>query len=193
MIAKKKHDILVLNRAYVPLHIIEWHKGVSLIYKDSAHSLDRDFIAYNYKDWVKFSIANAEDYAKIKTINYQLAVPEIITLTNYDRLPDREVKYSRQNLHKVYKNTCCYCGKVLPSDELEVEHVIPRSRGGKSVWNNTVIACRPCNQKKGSQTPTEANMTLLVKPARPKWINPLNGVSWDNHPCKSWQHFINRV
>ena len=190
---KGKHNILTLNRQYVPLHVIEWHKAITLLYKNHVHALDREYISYDYDNWVKFSIANAEDYAKIKTVNFPIAVPEIIVLTKYDRLPDREVKYSRENLFRSYKCKCLYCGKVFAEKELQIEHVMPRSRGGKSTWDNTVPACKDCNQKKANRTPQEAGMRLVIQPRKPRWINPLTSVVWHNHPCQSWRHFIERV
>jgi len=191
--SKKHHDVLVLNRAFVPMHIIDWKDCMTHLVRESAHAVDREFMAYTLPDWINFSMTNAEDYSKIKTVRYPIAIPEVITLTRYDRLPDKEVKYSRENLFKVYKYKCCYCGKSFKERELEIEHVIPKSKGGKSLWTNTVTACRPCNQQKANRTPEEAGMHLLVKPAKPKWLNPLTHISWDNHPCKSWEHFINRV
>lgn len=190
---KGKHNILTLNRNYVPTHVVDWTKGITLLYKDHAHALDREYISYKYEDWINFSISNAEDYAKIKTVRCPIAVPEIIVLTKYDRLPDRDVKYSRENLFKSYKMKCLYCGKIFTEKELQIEHVMPRSRGGKSTWDNTVPACMGCNQKKANRTPQEAGMKLIMTPRKPRWINPLTSVVWHNHPCQSWRHFIERV
>lgn len=191
---KKKHDILVLNRAYVPLHIIDWMDGIKMLYKDHCHALDNDYISYNFNTWKDFSMSSAsEDYAKIQTVSYPVAVPEIVSLVFYDRLPDREVKYTRQSVIRTYKCVCSYCGKTFPERELELEHVIPKSFGGTATWQNIVPACKGCNNRKANRTPQQAGMPLLVKPHRPKWINPLTNVQWENHPCKSWSHFIHRV
>lgn len=190
---KNKHDILILQKQFVPIHIVSWQTGINLVYKGAAHALDREFVSYEYDDWVKASISNMDDYAKIKTASYQVAVPEIVALTHYDRLPDKEVKYSRENIFKAYKFRCAYCGQTFPLAKLTVDHVIPRSKGGKSVWTNAVPACKVCNNQKADKTPEQAGMPLLLKPVKPKWINPLNNVAWKDHPCKSWEHFMGRI
>jgi 5-methylcytosine-specific restriction endonuclease McrA len=190
---KKKHNVLVLNRLYTPTHICTWQKAMTYLCKDHVHALDRDYISYTFEDWIKFSISNAEDFSKIKTVNYSIAIPEIIALTKYDRLPEREVKYTRENIFRTYKMKCLYCGNVFSEKDLQVEHIIPRSQGGKSTWDNTVPACKDCNQKKANRTPQQAGMRLIQQPRRPRWINPLTNVVWYNHPCQSWRHFIERV
>lgn len=191
---KKKHDILVLNKNYVPVQIVEWKTAMSLIIKDSAHAIDNTFVSYHFSDWMKFSISlDGMEYAKVQTVSQPIAIPEIIVLNRFDRLPDRDVKFSRENIFKVYNHKCAYCGKIFPQAQLTLDHILPRAFGGTTNWNNIVPSCKPCNAAKADKTLTQLGIKLLYKPMKPKWISPLNGIPWKDHPCKSWQHFFNRV
>ena len=188
---KRKHDVLVLNKSWVPIHIVTWQKSMSLIIQDAAHPLNTEFNAYDFESWLTFSQLN-EDYAKIHTVKHAIAIPEIIVLRKYDRLPVRDVKYSRQTLFQRDSFTCAYCNKVFPRDELTVDHIIPRCRGGTSNWANTVSACRPCNALKADLTPEQAGLVLHYKPRKPMWLSPIAHIKPD-HPCKSWRKFMKRA
>jgi len=190
---KKLSDVLVLNKSWVAIHIVDWKKAMSLIYQDAARSLDMDFIAYDFSMWLEFSTSKpSNDYPKVHTSTKEIAIPEIVVLTKYDRLPSRDVKYSRQTLFERDSYRCAYCGKHFPRPELTVDHIIPRSKGGKTNWDNTVSACRQCNFLKANRTPQEAKMPLLLKPKKPKWISPLHKVG-GHRLLKSWQRFSDRA
>jgi 5-methylcytosine-specific restriction endonuclease McrA len=187
---KKKENVLVLNKVWLPIHIIDTKKAMCLIYQDSAHSLDRDYIAYDFENWLEFSRLE-KTYPVVSTVRYQIAVPEIIVLTKYDKLPRHEVKYSRQTLFEQYFFKCAYCNKEFSRNDLTIDHVIPRSRGGKTDYGNTISSCKACNFKKADRTPEEAGMKLHFKPKKPRWINPLTKAG-NAHPYESWKRFWNR-
>lgn len=187
----KKPDVLVLNRSWIPIHIIVWERCMSLIVQEAALPLDRDFVSYDFKDWVKYSFLT-KDYPTINTIQSRIAIPEIIVLKKFDKLPVRDVKFSRQTLFQRDKNRCGYCGIMFDRRELTIDHIIPRSKGGTSNWSNTVTCCKPCNYKKADQTLEQSGMKLLVKPKKPVWLSPLYDVK-PNHPCKSWLRFLDRA
>lgn len=189
----KRHDILVLNRGYIPIHIVDWQTGMSLIFTEKCRALDRDFLPYTFTDWLAFSVKNGEDYGKVHSVNYAVAIPEIVVSTTFDKLPDRKVKYSRQNVFSRDKNKCGYCAKQFPTKDLTVDHIIPRDRGGVTTWDNVVACCFPCNQRKSNKTPAEAGMVLKRKPVRPRWVSPLSNYHPEKHPCRSWQHFASRI
>jgi len=190
---KKLHDTLVLNKAWIPVHIISWRKGMSLIYQNNAHALDRDFIAYDFQNWLEFSTKNAHDYAKVHTVSMAIAVPEIIVLTKYDKLPTRDVKYSRENVYHRDHNKCMYCGVQFTIKEMTIDHIIPKSHGGRTTWDNVVAACKPCNNKKADRTPIQAGMKLIKQPKKPNWINPITSVRSKAHICVSWQKFMSKI
>lgn len=189
----KFHDVLVLNRSYVPVQITSYKKVMGLIVQDHARSLDREFISYPFDDWLSFTIANGHGYQKLHTVKFPVALPEIIVLTRYNRLPNRDVKFTRQNVFSRDHHVCQYCGRQFKRDELEIEHVIPKCQGGRSTWDNVVSACSECNARKANRTPEEAGMKLKRKPQRPKWVSVLNNHVRSGRMCISWQHFMDRV
>jgi len=186
----KKHDVLVLNKSYIPIHIITWQKSMSLIIQESARPLDRDFITYTFEDWLTFSCM-ADDYQKVPTVRYNIAIPEVIVLRDYNSLPVREVKYSRQTLFQRDKFRCAYCNETFAKEQLTIDHIIPRSKGGLSNWSNTVSCCRPCNYLKADKTPEDAGLKLLIKPKKPIWLSPIADIK-RNYVCKSWLKFMDR-
>jgi 5-methylcytosine-specific restriction endonuclease McrA len=188
---RKKPDILVLNKSFVAIHIVEWKKAMSLIIQGAARPLDRDFVSYEFEDWLVFSDLN-KDYPIVATVSREIAIPEIIVLRKYDRLPTRDVKYSRQTLFERDNHLCAYCGNTFDKKHLTIDHVIPRSQGGKTTWANTVSACFTCNNTKADKTPEQAKMPLKFKAKKPTWFSPLTNLKPD-HPCKSWLKFTVRT
>ncbi len=188
---KKKPDVLVLNKSHHAIHIIEWQKAMSLICQDAARPLDRDGIVYKFEDWVVFSDMT-EEYPTVNTVSHRIAVPEIIALQKYDRLPIRDVKYSRQTLFHRDRHTCAYCGGQFKREELTVDHIKPRAQGGTTTWLNTITACKSCNGTKANRTPEEAGMHLRFKPKKPVWLSPLMHVKAD-HPCQTWLRYTNQT
>ena len=93
-----------------------------------------------------------------------MRLPSVIRLLEYRRIPHQSRALSRKNILLRDRNTCQYCATVLPSGELTLDHVIPRSRGGSSTWENLVACCHPCNRRKGNQSPMEAGMKLMREP-----------------------------
>ena len=194
----KKHAVLTLNRGWTPIHVITWQKAMSLIYKEHARPIDRELIIYNFADWIEFSRRDANDYCKIGTTTGPIALPEIIALTIYDRLPQRDVKFSRQNVFIRDKYTCQYCGRQFKKEELTIDHIIPESQGGKKTWDNIVACCKKCNARKRDDFLHIAQkrypiLKLKRKPQKPKWYNPLSSVISKVHECKSWEHFMKRI
>lgn len=170
------NDTLILNRNFYAVHISNWQKAVSLLYQGHARAVDEDLRTYDFKDWIELSkMMEKNDKGFVHSSSLRIAIPEVIQLTRYDRLPRQEAKFSRSNIMEHYNFTCCYCGKKFPKPsrdqkpELNLDHVLPRSRGGPSNWKNIVLSCVPCNTRKDNRTPEEAGMPLLVKPSRPKW------------------------
>lgn len=187
----KKLDVLVLNRSWMGIHIVDWHKAMTLMVKEAARPLNRELEVFDFKSWLEFSEVH-DDFPKVTTVKHKIALPEIIILTNFDRLPMRDIKYSRPTVFERDNYTCCYCNKRFNKDELTADHVFPKDRGGKLTWDNTVTACKPCNNKKANRTPAEAGMKMHYHPKKPKWVSPLSKIGPD-HPCKSWRKFLGKA
>jgi len=120
--------------------------------------------------------------------NLSICVPEVIALRTYDGYPARGVAFTRRNLYKRDSHTCQYCGKRPGVEDLTIDHVLPRSRGGPSSWENCVTACRPCNARKANRLAHELNLTLTRPPAAPRWLGGLDPASVRARPL--WQRFL---
>lgn len=190
---RKYTDVLVLNKSYIPIHIVDWRKAMSLIFQETAKPLDRDLIIYDYEEWYLFSKDHiSHDYPKIHTVNKQIAIPEIIILKTYDRLPQRDVKYSRQTLFERDGYKCYLCNNIFERRNLTIDHVIPRSKGGKTTWENTITCCKSCNGIKSDKLLNQLNLKPFFMPKKPKWISPLN-FSQKKQTLKSWDKFMERA
>ena len=118
-----------------------------------------------------------------------LVAPKIIVLVAYDRLPRNEVKFTRHNVFLRDDFTCQYCKKVFVEKDLNLDHVIPRDKGGKTTWENIVTSCIRCNTRKGNKLVHEINMRLLREPKRPRW-RPLYGSRIEDSGPECWEEFI---
>jgi len=119
-------------------------------------------------------------------------VPRVIRLLGYDRIPRQSIKFNRRNIFARDGNLCQFCGKRFSTADLSLDHVIPRSQGGISSWENIVCACIPCNVRKGGRTPKQANMALIRKPERPK-RSPLLNLKLSNRKYQSWHMFLSNA
>ena len=189
------NDVLVLNRSFFAVQIISWRRALSLVYADHARVVDQDYRTYTFEDWRELSsMMDKEPSGFIHTPHFRIAIPDVITLRSFDGLPKSEVKFTRRNIYEHYGYKCTYCGFKFATSELNLEHVIPRSRGGKTDWANVVTACIPCNLKKGNRLPDEAGMKLLVQPSKPKWTGAAAIAFRPGFRIKaSWQRFIDNV
>jgi len=193
---KKKYDTLVLNRLYIPCHIVSWKRSISLLYQDIALSLDQDLIPYGYEDWVEYTTLPTFDetyYNYVHSITKTVAVPDILVLKNYDKLPRRDVKFTRENIIHRDHYKCAYCGKKFKRDNLTIDHIIPKSRGGNNSWKNTITSCKPCNNSKANRTPREAGLKLLYAPTEPRWTDALSKVAHNPDIRSNWMKFLETV
>jgi 5-methylcytosine-specific restriction endonuclease McrA len=184
-------SVLVLNRHYQPVNITSVRRAFSLLYQGAAQAIDREFQIFDFESWSALA-AEFGDEDVVHTVSRAIRVPRVIVLQVYDRFPRARVRFSRQNIYLRDGCTCQYCGKKLPRSDLNLDHVIPRSRGGRTTWENVVCSCIPCNVKKGGRTPFEAGMRLLKTPSRPRWspfARDLNG----RYPHEDWRPFLSLV
>lgn len=162
--------VLVLNRSYIPVAITTVRRAFCLLSKGHVRAMGPDFRPYTMEEWIDVE----PDEQHIATPRRSLAIPRVVVLVTFDRLPQREVKFSRRNISLRDNQTCAYCGVRSRGDNMNLDHVIPVSRGGKSSWLNVVLSCYSCNSKKGDRTPEEAGMTLRRRPERPSWLSFMN-------------------
>ena len=189
-------SVLLLNRLYMAVRIVSARRALTMLYTELAEVVsvdDGQYLSYDFSDWVAVSEAKRrfepEQYDWIRTVRFQIAVPKIIRLLGYDKVPSANVKLNRRNLFARDHNRCQYCGKRYPTSELSLDHVVPRSQGGSSTWDNIVCACVHCNVRKGGQTPEQAHMTLVAKPRRPR-RSPVLTVKLSDSKYASWKQFL---
>ena len=180
---------LVLNRNWQPVNVATVARALVLLWNESALVVDpTNFQTFTWEDWSRQQVPAGEAF--VQAIRMRLRVPEVITLTGYDRLPTGAVAFSRRNLFKRDHYACQYCGVQPGGAELTIDHVIPRSQGGPTTWANCVLACVPCNKTKANRTPAEAGMLLRKAPVRPQW-KPLYAMH--EQRIESWSKFVSEA
>lgn len=186
-IAVLERPTLVLNRNWQPVGVATVAKALVKVWNDSARVVDpEDYQQYAWDDWAQLRPADHEIFILTGRLD-RLRVPEVVTLTHYDRVPANIVTFSRRNVFKRDRFTCQYCGEQPGSEELTIDHVLPRAQGGTSTWDNCVLACVDCNSRKANRTPEQARMPLQTRPVRPAWkpVYATHGIRID-----SWLKFV---
>ena len=191
--------VLVLNKLYLAVRVISAKRAFCMLARDHAeviHVDDGHYLNYDFESWAEISQIAAEYERErhdwVRTVRFDIAVPRIIRLLGYDRLPQQRVKLNRRNLFARDRNRCQYCGQHFPSNELSIDHVVPKSQGGGDSWTNLVCACIRCNAKKGGRTPSQASMDLIQIPAQPR-RNPLLSVKMGSDRYSVWSTFIDHA
>lgn len=180
--------VLVLNRHLVPVQVTTVKRAIVLLYGGVALALDEGGDSYDFELWRELPARGDED--AIAIVGGALRVPRVLHLLRYERTPRVTVRLTRRNLMFRDAHQCQYCGKRPPLKELNIDHVLPRSRGGMDSWENLVTACRPCNLRKGWRTPEEANMRLARRPYRPRWTMTAQILLGSGWKFKEWEPFL---
>ena len=189
--------VLVLNRFYTAFRVISARRAFVMLCKRAAEVIaveDGVYTTYDFESWLEVAALQKsfepDSHTWVSTPRFDVAVPKIIRLLGYDRLPRQQVKLNRRNLYARDSNRCQYCGKHFPTRDLTLDHVVPRVQGGEHTWLNLVCACVPCNAKKGGRTPQQARMKLIRRPFQPK-RNPNITLRLGQSKYQSWKAFLN--
>jgi 5-methylcytosine-specific restriction endonuclease McrA len=180
--------VLVLNRNLSPVQVTTVKRAIVLLYGGAALALDEVGDSYDFEIWRGLPLRDDDD--GIAIVGGALRAPRVVHLLRYDRTPRVTVRLTRRNLMFRDAHQCQYCGRRPPLRDLNIDHVLPRSRGGDDTWENLVTACRPCNLKKGWKTPDEANMRLARRPFRPKWTMTAQILLGSGWKFKEWDQFL---
>ncbi|MCX7886871.1 MAG: HNH endonuclease [Verrucomicrobiae bacterium] len=184
-------SVLVLNRLWQAVNICTVQRAFALLYMGHAQVVtecEGVFRTFSFNEWRDFTSQHDGDDV-VHTVSFKIRIPRVILLLFFDRLPHKEVKFTRHNIFERDRNTCQYCGRRFERHQLNLDHVIPRERGGSTTWENIVCACIECNTRKANRTPAEAGMRLIRKPKRPKW-RPFINVTITTGAHESWKHFL---
>ena len=189
-------SVLVLNRFYIPIRVVDVRRAMTLLYRGCAEVItidDDQYSNYDFDGWCELSQLHAMDKQSgeefLRTSHQEVQVPRIVRLALYEKIPKSAVKFNRKNLFARDAYRCQYCGQTRPMSQLSLDHVIPRSQGGKTTWENVVCSCMNCNSKKGGRTPSQASMKLLTVPARPRSSPGLVATLKDPR-YESWKTFL---
>jgi 5-methylcytosine-specific restriction endonuclease McrA len=189
-------SVLVLNRYYLAVRVVDVRRAMTLLYRSCAEVISIEngsYYNYDFETWCELSqLLSMEKQAGeeyIKAVSFDIQVPRIVRLVRYDRIPKTMVRFNRKNLFARDDHQCQYCGQSQPTSQLSLDHVVPRSLGGKTSWENIVCSCMSCNSRKGGRTPEQAGMRLLKKPTMPR-SNPAMILPLDDPRYSSWRNFV---
>ncbi len=189
-------NVLVLNRFYMAIRVVNVRRTFTLLYRDCAEVIDNEndqYVSYDFDSWCELSQLTSiekqpgEEY--IQAVNFELRVPRIVRLIRFDKMPMQTVRFNRKNLFARDEHKCQYCGKSEPAHKLSLDHVVPRSHGGPTTWENIVCCCLRCNSRKGGRTPKQARMKLLSAPIKPR-VNPVLVQSMNDPRYACWKTFL---
>ena len=183
-------SVLVLNRSYLPIHVTSVRRAFSLLYQGMARAVNEQYETFDFDSWAELSVSREEE--AIGTVAGWIRIPRVILLQAFDKVPRRHVRFSRINIYARDRNTCQYCGERHARSELNLDHVVPRMLGGRSIWGNVVCSCIGCNRRKGGRTPAQAGMRLIRRPARPRW-SPVLSVVNGREGYPEWRPFLSIV
>ena len=166
--------VLVLNKSWTPVNIIPLKEAIGLLFPENDESprariidVNQDFATFTWEDWSRIKPRDGEEVIIGAREDYR--IPEILLLMYYNKPAHRKVRFSRRSIYKRDGFQCQYCGKMPGTEELSIDHIVPRSQGGTTTWLNCVVACSKCNSHKDDRTPKQAKMQLLREPTKPKF------------------------
>ena len=189
------HRTLVLNKNWMAINTINVREAMGKVVSGVARILGKDYQMHDFDSWVK-SWEDVKEVDKldnkfINCVRFKVRVPEVIILSDYKGYRLKDARFSRRNIFLRDKSTCQYCYSKFPTKELNIDHVMPRSRGGKTSWTNVVLSCLKCNTFKAARTPEEAGMKLLKEPLKPHWTQLSADLGRDIPDL--WKSFVDSV
>ena len=182
--------VLVLNKFFFPVDTTSVKRAFLMLYIGAAKAVDINYETFDFDSWSEISILKKSE--SIRTVSKIIKIPRVIIILRYDKVPNKEVKFNRYNIFRRDRSECQYCRKPFPKNELTIDHVHPKSLGGKTTWENVVCCCITCNRKKGSNILSSTNMKLAVKPNKPSW-ELLSNLYLQTIKFDEWKPFLSSV
>lgn len=195
------NDVLWLNKSWLAHDSKTVEDSFKTVCSDRGRFLDKDYVPYDIRSWINLPVEDGKEFIQLSRT--RIRVPEIMLLVNYNHIPVRVVVFCRRNIWRRDKGRCQYCGREPKSDDITMDHIHPKSKGGLSTFENVVLCCTACNLKKGSRSLAAAGMQLQKlkrysngewgtihygRPKCPMW-NPLYALRRRTYP-KSWGAFL---
>lgn len=161
---------LLLNQGYEPLATISWQRAITMLTMGKIEVI--------------------EEYDReLRSRHLVIKMPAVVRLINFFRRGKKAVKFSRRNILARDGWKCQYCGRKVSTESMTQDHVLPRSQGGKTCWENIVTCCEDCNAMKANRTPQQAKMQLVKKPSRPTWV-PIFSIQLGGSPPEQWRDYV---
>jgi 5-methylcytosine-specific restriction endonuclease McrA len=186
-----KHNVLILNKHWIPINTTTAKHSFALMYTHNARGMmieEDKLVPLEWREWISLEVN--ENDRKVKTVKGFIKIPTVIVLTNYDKIPRQTIKFTQKNLWERDNFTCQYTGKKVTRTNGNIDHIIPRSQGGKTSWENCVIAHKEINAIKADRTPEQAGLKLLKKPSAPKFM-PVSFYIRNKDKIEDWNLFLN--
>jgi len=188
----QKQTVLILNKCWQAIHVKTPSEALAMMYSGSATGLDiqgeDSMVPYTWDQWIQLPFDSTSDY--IKTVRGNIKIPKVIVLARFNKVPQKRPKFSSNAIWIRDGGICQYTGKKLTPNEGNIDHVIPRSRGGSSTWTNCVLSHKDVNAEKADRTPHEAGLKLLRSPKEPRSL-PTTFYIKNKHKIKEWNIFLN--
>lgn len=185
-----KPTALVLNRSWQAINVKTPAEAFGMMASGQALALDMRNGAMqptSWQDWVKLPVQ--KDEPAVRTVRGAIRLPTVLVLTRYDRVPLRRPRFGLRGLWERDGGRCQYTGRLLRPSEASIDHVLPRSRGGLTTWENCVLAWRPINHRKAARTPEEAGLRLLKRPHKPR-PTPTTALIRNIYGIPDWEPFL---
>jgi 5-methylcytosine-specific restriction endonuclease McrA len=180
--------VLVVNRFFQPVQITTARRAFLLLYGGAALAIDEAGDLHDFSAWRRLPVRDRDD--RLPIIDGALRVPRVLHLRRYERVRRPTIRLTRKNVMLRDGHQCQYCARRPAVRDLNIDHVLPRSRGGPDSWENLVTACRPCNLRKGWRTPEEASMRLIRTPVPPRWSTAAQILIGAPHAFEEWSPFL---
>ena len=182
--------VLVLNRHWQAINVRTPADAFCQLATGAATALDVEgdhLQPVTWEEWVRLPV-RAQDQS-VQTVRGAVRIPTIIVAVNYTRVPKRRPRLNARNIRARDANRCQYTGRELGPGEGNIDHIVPRSRGGRDSWENCVWACKEINSRKGNRLPDEAGLTLLRSPSAPREL-PATAFIRNAHGIPEWDLFL---
>jgi hypothetical protein len=189
----EKHSVLVLNKNWQAINVTSPLEALSMMFSDSATGLDCKgedmLVPLKWNDWIKLEITDKDEC--VSTVRGKIKCPVIIILSKFDKVPLKRPRFSTKNLWIRDRAICQYTGQKLTPKTGNIDHVIPKSRGGKTDWSNCVLSHKDINSIKANKTPREAGLALISPPKIPSAL-PSSFYIENKFDIKEWNLFLDK-
>jgi 5-methylcytosine-specific restriction endonuclease McrA len=186
-----KHNVLILNKHWIPINTTTAKHSFALMYSENAKGImieEDKVVPLEWNEWVSLNLK--ENDRTVKTVRGFVKIPTVIVLNHYDKIPRQIIKFTQKSLWERDNFTCQYTGKKVTRTNGNIDHIIPRSQGGKTSWENCVIAHKEINAIKADRTPEQAGLKLLKKPSAPRFM-PVSFYIKNKDEIQDWDLFLN--